>query len=83
MDEKIEDEIEWVDAESTTRSDLISCAYFALAAVDEMDLTLLTKIEGNKIRKIKKQSLDIIAEVINELHEEIFPTPEDIQATLP
>jgi hypothetical protein len=72
------EELEWEDAESTTRSDLISCAYYAINAVDEIDLTLISKIEANKIKKIRRQSLDIIAEVINELHAEMFDVEEDI-----
>ncbi len=72
------EEIEWEDAETTTRSDLISCAYYAISAVEDIDLTLVSKIEANKIRRIKKQSLDIIAEVIGEMHAEIFDTEQDI-----
>lgn len=75
---EVTEEIEWEEAETTTRSDLISCAYYAINAVDEIDLTLISKIEANKIKKIRRQSLDIIAEVINELHAEIFDTEEDI-----
>jgi hypothetical protein len=75
---EITEEIEWEDAETTTRSDLISCAYYAISAVEDIDLTLVSKIEANKIRRIKKQSLEIIAEVIGEMHAEIFDTGEDI-----
>lgn len=75
---EITEEIEWEDAEETTRSDLISCAYYAISAVEDIDLTLVSKIEANKIRRIKKQSLEIIAEVIGEMHAEIFDTGEDI-----
>lgn len=75
---EVTEEIEWEEAETTTRSDLISCAYYAINAVDEIDLTLVSKIEANKIKKIRRQSLDIIAEVINELHAEIFDIEEDI-----
>ena len=75
---EITEEIEWEDAETTTRSDLISCAYYAISAVEDIDLTLVSKIEANKIRRIKKQSLEIIAEVIGEMHAEIFDTEEDI-----
>jgi hypothetical protein len=39
---------------------------------------LISKIEGNRIKKIRRQSLEIIAEVINELHAEMFDTEEDI-----
>jgi hypothetical protein len=75
---EVTEEIEWEDAETTTRSDLISCAYYALSAVEDIDLTLISKIEANKIKKIKRQSLDIIAEVIGEMHAEIFDIEEDI-----
>jgi hypothetical protein len=77
-DPEVTEEIEWEDAETTTRSDLISCAYYAMSAVEDIDLTLISKIEANKIRRIKKQSLEIIAEVIGEMHAEIFDTQEDI-----
>ena len=75
---EITEEIEWEDAETTTRSDLISCAYYAISAVEDIDITLVSKIEANKIRRIKRQSLDIIAEVIGEMHAEIFDVEEDI-----
>lgn len=67
-----EEAIEWEEAETTTRGDLISCAYYAYSTVEDIDLTLLSKIEANKIRRIRRQSLDIIAEVIGEMHAEIF-----------
>jgi len=76
--QEVNEEIEWEDAETTTRSDLISCAYYAISAVEDIDLTLVSKIEANKIRLIKKQSLDIIANVIGEMHAEIFDIEEDI-----
>lgn len=81
MEEKpeiVEEEIEWEEAETTTRSDLISCAYYAINAVDEIDLTLISKIEANKIKKIRTQSIEIIASIIDELHQELFDVAEDI-----
>ena len=72
-----EESIEWEEAETTTRSDLISCAYYAYSAVEDIDLTLVSRIEANKIRRIKKQSLDIIAEVIGEMHAEIFDVSDE------
>lgn len=74
---KIEEEIEWEEAETTTRSDLISCAYYAISAVDEIDLTLISKIEANKIKKIRKQSIEIISNIIDELHSEMFDVAEE------
>jgi hypothetical protein len=75
---EITEEIEWEDAEATTRSDLISCAYYAISAVEDIDLTLVSKMEANRIKTIRRQSLDIIAEVIGEMHAEIFDVEEDI-----
>ena len=75
---EVTEEIEWEEAETTTRSDLISCAYYAISAVEDIDLTLTSKIEANNIRRIRRQSIDIIAEVIGEMHAEIFDTGEDI-----
>jgi|GEM_PF-3482837 UTP:GlnB (protein PII) uridylyltransferase len=75
---EISEEIEWEDAETTTRSDLISCAYYAISAVEDIDLTLVSKMEANRIKTIKRQSLDIIANVIGEMHAEIFDVDEDI-----
>ena len=75
---EISEEIEWEDAETTTRSDLISCAYYAISAVEDIDLTLVSKMEANRIKTIRRQSLDIIANVIGEMHAEIFDVQEDI-----
>jgi len=75
--EVTEEGIEWEEAETTTRSDLISCAYYAYSAVEDIDLTLVSKIEANKIRRIKRQSIDIIAEVIGEMHAEIFDVSDE------
>ena len=75
---EISEEIEWEDAETTTRSDLISCAYYAISAVEDIDLTLVSKMEANRIKTIRRQSLDIIANVIAEMNAEIFDVEEDI-----
>ena len=75
---EVSEEIEWEDAETTTRSDLISCAYYAISAVEDIDLTLVSKMEANRIKTIRRQSLDIIANVIAEMHAEIFDIEEDI-----
>jgi len=76
--QEVSEEIEWEDAETTTRSDLISCAYYAISAVEDIDLTLVSKMEANRIKTIRRQSLDIIANVIGEMHAEIFDIEEDI-----
>jgi UTP:GlnB (protein PII) uridylyltransferase len=75
---EVSEEIEWEDVETTTRSDLISCAYYAISAVEDIDLTLVSKMEANRIKTIRRQSLDIIANVIGEMHAEIFDVNDDI-----
>ena len=75
---EVSEEIEWEDAETTTRRDLISCAYYAISAVEDIDLTLVSKMEANRIKTIRRQSLDIIANVIGEMHAEIFDVEDDI-----
>jgi hypothetical protein len=76
--QEVSEEIEWEDAETTTRSDLISCAYYAISAVEDIDLTLVSKMEANRIKTIRRQSLDIIAEVIGEMHAEIFDVEKEV-----
>jgi len=38
---------------------------------------LISKIEANKIKKIRKQSIEIISNIIDELHSEMFDVEEE------
>ena len=75
--EEIKEIEENFDCEFTTRSDYVSCAYYAISAVEGIDLLLLTKEEGRKIKKIIKKSLRIIDSCISEMHDELFETEEE------
>lgn len=75
--EEIQEIEESLDFEYTTRTDYISCAYYAIAAIDGIDLLLLTKEEGRKLKKIVKKSIRIIDSCISEMHDELFETEED------
>jgi hypothetical protein len=57
--------------------DYIASAIQALSAVDEMDTALMTKIDENRVRKIKRQSLRILSHYINEIYEETFDDNAD------
>lgn len=64
------EEVEFVPA---TDVENIQAAYFALCAVEEIDVKLLdSKGAGSAIKRIKQQSLEIIAKCISRIHEEIF-----------
>lgn len=75
--EEIQEIEENFDFEYTTRMDYVSCAYYAISAVEGIDLLLLTKEEGRKIKKIIKKSLRIIDSCISEMHDELFETEEE------
>jgi hypothetical protein len=52
--------------------DYIASAVNAMAAVDGIDTAIMTKIDENRIKKIKRQSLRILSYYINEIYEETF-----------
>ena len=75
--EEIKEIEETFDFEYTTRTDYVSCAYYAISAVEGIDLLLLTKDEAKKIKKILKKSIRIIESCINEMHDELFEDEEE------
>jgi hypothetical protein len=58
------------EVEMTTRSDYISCAFYAISAIEGMDTGIMSK-EG-AIKRILRKSLRIIDDCINEMHDELF-----------
>jgi len=52
--------------------DYITSAVNALSIIDGLDVTLMSKTDENRIRKIKRQSLRLISHYINEIYEETF-----------
>lgn len=75
--EEIKEIEETFDFEYTTRTDYVSCAYYAISAVEGIDLLLLTKDEAKKIKKILKKSLRIIESCVSEMHDELFEDEEE------
>lgn len=70
--EEIKEIEETFDFEYTTRMDYVSCAYYAISAVEGIDLLLLTKEEARKIKCILMKSIKIIESCITEMHDELF-----------
>lgn len=66
--------------EFTTTSEYIASACNALSTVDEMDTALMSKSDERRVRRIRRQSLRILSECINELYEEIFDDNTDDSA---
>lgn len=50
----------------------INSAYNALAAIAEMDISLLSKEKGRVIRRIRRKALEIISQNIDDIHSEVF-----------
>jgi hypothetical protein len=76
-DEKVETVEQEFEIEYTTRLDYIQGAYFSLSAVDDIDVALMNKEDEKRIKRIRRKSLKIIDECLNELYDEIFESDED------
>jgi hypothetical protein len=66
-----------VDVEYTTRTDYISCAYYAISSVEGLDTGIMTKEDAKRIKRILRKSLRIIDDCINEMHDELFEDDEE------
>lgn len=71
-EEETEESSEIVDVEYTTRTDYISCAYYAISSVEGLDTGIMTKEDAKRIKRIMRKSLRIIDDCINEMHDELF-----------
>jgi hypothetical protein len=74
MEDNIEDEAAF---EFTTRQELISCAYYAIASVSDLDTGMMTKADATRIKRIMRRSLKLIDTCINELYETEFEDDEE------
>ena len=71
---ELEDEIE---VETTTRSDYITAAYFAISSVESMDTQIMSREDSKRIKRIIRKSIKIIDDCIGEMHDELFEEDED------
>jgi len=71
-EEETELSSEILDVEYTTRTDYISCAFYAISSVEGLDTGIMTKEDAKRIKRIMRKSLRIIDDCINEMHDELF-----------
>jgi hypothetical protein len=72
MDEAYEPLEETAEFETTSRSEYISAAYYAIAAVSELDTEIMHPEDRKRKRDIMRKSLRIIDNIISELDGELF-----------
>lgn len=61
----------------STSHDYITSAVNAINVIADMDTAIMTKIDENRIKKIRRQSLRILSHYINEIYEETFDDNAD------
>lgn len=76
VQESVQENVEENDLDlhfqTSTAHDYIASAYQALSAVDDIDLAILSKADEMRIKRIKRKSILIIENCIDELYSEIF-----------
>lgn len=68
---------ESAEFETTSRSEYISSAYYAIAAVSELDTEMMLPEDRKRKRDIMRKSLRIIDNIISELDGELFDEYDD------
>ena len=68
-DELIEEEAEF---ETTTQSELISCSFYAISSVVDLDTAMMGKLEQAMVKRIIKRSLRLIDTCIKDLYDVEF-----------
>lgn len=58
-------------------SDYIAAAFNAITTVEGMDTAIMSKMDEKRIKRIKRQSLKIIAHCLNNMYEELFEDNSD------
>jgi hypothetical protein len=73
---KEEEEMEMV-VEYTHAIEYIQAAYFALSSVDDMDVAIMNKSDEQRIKRIRRKSIRIIDECLNDMYSELFDDDEE------
>jgi len=58
--------------EYTSASEYIQCAYYAFDMAANIDTALLNKSDERRVYRLRRQSLRIMSECLNDLYNEIF-----------
>lgn len=73
---KEDEELEMV-VEYTNAIEYIQAAYFALSSVDDMDVAIMNKSDEQRIKRIRRKSIRIIDECLNDMYSELFDDDEE------
>jgi len=76
MSEEVEETNE-AEFETTSHSELISCSFYAIAAVQDLDTALMDREEKAMVKRIIKRSLRLIDTCIKDLYEVEFEEDEE------
>lgn len=77
---KEETEIEQeIEVEYTTRLDYIQGAYFCLSAVEDLDCAIMNKEDEKRIKRIRRKSIKILDDCLNEMYSELFESDDEDQ----
>lgn len=68
---------EEAEFETTSHSELISCSYYAISAVADLDTAMMSKAEQAMVKRIMKRSLRLIDSCIKDLYEVEFEDDEE------
>jgi len=71
VQENVQDELD-LQVDFTTAHDYISSAFQAMAAVGDIDTAIMSKSDEMRVKRIRRKSLLIIDNCIDELYSEIF-----------
>lgn len=76
-DDGLDSSEETIEFETTSRTEYISSAYYAIAAVSEIDTELMSNEDKKRKQNIIRKSLRIIDNIITELDGELFDDFEE------
>ena len=68
---------EEAEFETTSHSELISCSYYAICSVSDLDTAMMSKAESAMVKRIIKRSLRLIDSCIKDLYEVEFDQDEE------
>lgn len=77
MSEEEKQEEEEIEFDFYNPTEYIQGAYFALNAVDEIDTAIMNKSDEQRVKRIRRKSLRIIDECLNDMYDELFETDEE------
>ena len=68
---------EEAEFETTSHSELITCSFYAISSVVNLDTAMMSKSEQAMVKRIMKRSLRLIDSCIKDLYEVEFEDDEE------